>query len=311
LLGGCGRASSSEACATDGKYVFLVAGLDDAAENTDVLFCIGIDPTLGTVNVCQIPRDTYYNFGKSQNKINQVFSSARSAGASEDVAMNALKGELSQSLGANFDGYIALKLDGFLKLVDALGGVEITLSSPMNIEIDGMEPIHLVAGVNHIDSKKAEGFVRYRQGYVTQDLGRIDAQKIFINAIFYKLSKASSLPVLLKLAKVMQENSLTDVKFSQLVGLLFSGGTRIKESRFVTLAGEALTSREGISYYALNKSASEEIVGNYLFSFGGFDKNSKFLNQNEEDFLKIYRMENFKYKEYTNETLKDLSLSNR
>lgn len=311
LLGGCARAASSEACGSDGKYVFLVAGLDDAAQNTDVLFSIGIDTSLGVVNVCQIPRDTYYGFGKSQNKINQVFSSARSAGYSEGEAMKALKDELALSLAVDFDGYIAIDLDAFLKLVDALGGIEITLSSPMTIEIDGMEPVYLNAGVNHIDSKKAEGFVRYRQGYVTQDLGRMDAQKIFLNAIFYKLSKSASLPVLMRLAGIMQESSVTDVKLSQLVGLLFSGGTRIKESRFVTLAGEAVGSKEGISYYALNRGASEEIVGKYLFSKGDFDKNHRFLNQNEDEFLEIYSRDNFKYKEYTNETVKDISLQNR
>ena len=52
LLGGCARPASSEACGSDGKYVFLVAGLDDAAQNTDVLFSIGIDTALGVVNVC-------------------------------------------------------------------------------------------------------------------------------------------------------------------------------------------------------------------------------------------------------------------
>ena len=45
------------------KILYFVAGFDDAAENTDVLFTVGFDKTEKKIFVAQIPRDTYYNFG--------------------------------------------------------------------------------------------------------------------------------------------------------------------------------------------------------------------------------------------------------
>ena len=50
------------------KYVFLVAGFDDAAENTDVLFTVSYDAKSSEVRVAKIPRDTYFAFGKVQNR---------------------------------------------------------------------------------------------------------------------------------------------------------------------------------------------------------------------------------------------------
>ncbi len=307
----CAPRVGSKECASDGKYVYLVAGLDDAAQNTDVLFCIGIDTVMGDVYVCQIPRDTYYNFGKSQNKINQIFSSARSEGLDEYASMKRLTSTLGASLGVDFDGYIAVGVSAFGNIVDALGGVELTLSYPMTIELDGEEPIYLHAGTNYIDSKAAEGFVRFRKGYVTADLGRMDAQKIFLNAIFHKLSRVATLPVLLKLAGILQASSFTDVKLTQLVGILFSGGNTSKASYFVTLPGDAVMSTGGVSYYSLCRDAAAKIAGKYLFSENEFDREFKFLKWDDEEFAKIYNSEDIYYKEYSNETVKDIPLSKR
>ena len=62
------------------RYVYLVAGFDEVAENTDVLFTVSYDANTNTGYVAQIPRDTYYNFGKSQNKINQIYATLISEG---------------------------------------------------------------------------------------------------------------------------------------------------------------------------------------------------------------------------------------
>ena len=62
---------------SDDNYLYLIAGFDDAAENTDVLFTIGYEKSTNTTKIAQIPRDTYVNFGASQNKINQYFATKR------------------------------------------------------------------------------------------------------------------------------------------------------------------------------------------------------------------------------------------
>ena len=69
---GCApRTNKASANYNKDKYVFLVAGFDEAAENTDVLFTVSYDADKSEARVAQIPRDTYFAFGKVQNKINQ------------------------------------------------------------------------------------------------------------------------------------------------------------------------------------------------------------------------------------------------
>ncbi len=310
ILVGCTARPKNESCMANGKYLFLVAGLDEAGQNTDVLFTVGIDTAASEVYVCQIPRDTYFNFGKSQNKINQIFSSQRSEGKTELDSMKRLRESLTLTLGADFDGYIAITVESFLKIVDALGGIEITLSSPMTIELDGEEPIYLKEGVNTVDSKAAVGFVRFRKGYATQDLGRIDAQKIFLNAIFAKLSKSVTLPTLLRLAGILQSGAFSDLKLISLVQMLFTsrnpdGAT----SHFVTLPGEAVLSSSGVSYYAVNRLTGSQVTSRYMFATKPFDLDKKMLKPDEAEFSRVYFSTDLKFAEYSNETVKDIPLS--
>ena len=55
----------------------LFFGLDDAAMNTDVICFASFDPENNTIAFVQLPRDTYYNFGGTQNKINQLYPKLR------------------------------------------------------------------------------------------------------------------------------------------------------------------------------------------------------------------------------------------
>ena len=207
MLSSCGRKTVDTANGDDGKMLFLIAGLDEAAENTDVLFTLGVHMAENRTYIAQLPRDTYINFGKSQNKINQIYSSERAIGTAPDVAMQNLISKLSYTLGCEFDGYIAVNLATVKDIVDAVGGIDIELKSDMTIRIDGEKPIELKAGKNHINGDVAQGFVRFREGYISADLGRIDAQKIFLNSLFAKISSGISLPSLFSLAKIFEKNS--------------------------------------------------------------------------------------------------------
>ena len=72
--------------------------------------------------------------------------------------------------------------------MDNLSGIEIDLPYDMDYEDSSQNlSIHLKAGKQTLGGKEALGFLRYRSGYVTGDLGRIDAQKLFLNAFINRL----------------------------------------------------------------------------------------------------------------------------
>ena len=80
-------------------YSYLAIGHDDASGNTDVLALISYNAHINHISVVRIPRDTYYNSGYYQNKINQIYPSLLSEGKTREEAYEILTDTLSHALG--------------------------------------------------------------------------------------------------------------------------------------------------------------------------------------------------------------------
>ena len=292
------------------RSTFLVAGFDDAAENTDVLFTMSYDPSENTAYIAQIPRDTYFEFGKSQNKINQIYASLKASGISSDAALKNASDMIGEAFGVTFDGYIGITIDTFTEIVDAIGGVDIEVSDNMVLSLDGdEEDLILYHGNNHINGREAEKFVRYRSGYITGDLGRIDAQKIFLNSLFKKLTKDMTLPVLINLVNTFQNKAVTNIKASDVMPLLLSGFKKEnKKSFYVTVPGEAAMGLNGISYYVLNRKSAAEIASKYMYATVKFDSKRIFCDFKSDVFKNIYEDDSIGYIEYSNDHINDLRI---
>ena len=154
-------------------YNFLLLGQDEAAGLTDVVILAHVEA--GRMCMAQIPRDTYLRYTDQNYK--KINGAVKSGGAA------ALCEALEQALPVVIDGYVLLDLDCVRDAVDLLGGVEIDVPCDMDYEdpTQGLS-IHLKKGRTHLSGAEAVHFVRYRAGYVRGDLGRVDAQKLFLAA---------------------------------------------------------------------------------------------------------------------------------
>jgi LCP family protein required for cell wall assembly len=91
--------------------------------------------------------------------------------------------------GIKPDHYVEVKLDGFKKIVDALGGVTICATKPLNDPIfhnaSGWHGsgLHLPAGTSVMMGTQALAFVRARNLDATADVGRMNRQHAFISSI--------------------------------------------------------------------------------------------------------------------------------
>ena len=310
LLASCAkRVQNTNGSVETGRSIYLFAGFDDAAENTDVLFLLSFDRDEKQASVLQIPRDTYVNFGKSQNKINQIFSSARSEGKTATEAMSILKSKISDIFGVCIDGYIALTTAAFRDIVDALGGVEVALPSDFVLkDEDGKGEITLSAGVHLLNGEMAERFVRYRKGYVMGDVGRMDAQKLFLNALVNRLGKGAGIQEAVAILGAMWREVKTDLSVADVIEFAAKNSAVIRESRirYATLPGEAVAAPSGVWYYVANKKSAQELAKDYLFSKSEFDKAGALYDPSNLAFENVYRDGGITYKEYTGQTLSDL-----
>lgn len=281
-------------------YNILVLGHDRAAMLTDVFMLVNIDNRDGSITIMQIPRDTWIsdhtgpdgNFHYvATNKINAVFSTYYSyhrytEGMEESKAYNeallSLTSVLEENLFINIDYSLIMDLDGFQSIVDILGGVDLYVEQAMYYsDPDQGLYINIPAGQQTLNGAQAEGFVRYRYGYLTADLGRQNAQKQFMTALF---SKAKST---LSLSNVDKLTSIADAIYTYIdtdmsaADILFFAKSLLKcdlsQMNMMTMPGNLAS-----GYYVVNREAVYGVI-NTSFNLGetdipeaAFDSNAVF-----------------------------------
>ena len=276
----------------------LVTGSDRTSGLTDVIMLVSINRRDKTVAVMQIPRDTYaaYTDG-SYRKLN---------GAYGRLGADGLCAFISDSFGVPIDRYLMLSPNALIGVVDAIGGVEINLERPMYYSdpAQGLY-ISLKAGRQTLDGKTAEQFIRYRSGYADGDLGRIDAQKLFMCALIQKAKEGADALKLVRLASALIGKTETNITLSDAAELAEDAAELdMKDVAFFTAPGEAAVAKNsGASYYSLSSKAMAEVLSKYFGADGSdFDGQGVFLNKNYDSFAEIYRGYS-PYKVYTGENM--------
>lgn len=294
----------------EGSYNFLVMGHDRAALLTDVIMLINYNINTSSVTLMQFPRDTYVSYDVPTHKINATFSTyynqALSEGKDQETArlsaLESVADMFEESLGITIYKSAVMNLDGFSGIVDALGGVEVNVPSDLYYSdpAQGLY-INLRAGYQTLNGEQAEQFVRYRAGYLQADLGRENAQKIFMSAFIQKAKNSiniSNVGTLTNIATEIINNLTTNITVSDMVYFAksFLGGVSLSNINMMTVPGSALSNEYGGSYYVINRNALLDIVSaNYnttdisdsIFK-QNFDKNIYFTDLNSNAFTNAY-----------------------
>ncbi|MFF4369379.1 LCP family protein [Streptomyces sp. NPDC001594] len=123
--------------------------------------------------------------------------------------------------GLRMDHYLELDFNGFKKVVDALGGVDITLTRPLKDRASGID---LKAGRHHVDGERSLALVRTRSAVGDGgDLGRIQLQQAFLKALLAQVGSAGTLgnPArLLAVADTATKAMTTDSKLAGATALV-------------------------------------------------------------------------------------------
>lgn len=240
--------SSSSLKTRDGVYTVLLAGTFEDG-NTDTIMVVTFDTKEKKVDIMGIPRDTTTLWNGNQCKINSIYG----RGGGGEKGMQELQKEISTLVGFKPNNYAMLKMSGFKKLVDAIGGVEFDV--PMRMyHYDGKNTIDLQKGVQVLNGDKALQLVRFR-GYSSNnkagvdhdDFGRIQMQQRFIVAVFKKMVNLGSLTKINEYVQIASESiDPTDLELKNM--LWFADkllGVNSEDINFCTLP----TKTSGQGYY--------------------------------------------------------------
>lgn len=156
----------------------LILGIDRTTEGdigrSDTMILVSARPFAGRIDMLSIPRDLWVPIpGYSESRINaaHAFGEATRAGYGPHLALQTIR----EDFDVNVAHYLRIRLEGFADVIDALGGVDITLDAP--------ESIYPV-GTHHLNGEQALAFVRDRTG---DDFFRMAHGQKFILAIGKKM----------------------------------------------------------------------------------------------------------------------------
>jgi LCP family protein required for cell wall assembly len=231
---------------------------NDAPYLTDSIMAVTIDPASSRVAMVSIPRDLVVHMNLQSNpnriwtnKINAAYEvpfvdiiccvasqyQGRAGGG------YAAEHEVTKVTGITFDRYIAVDFVAFRDMVNALGGVDICLSTALDDEEypaygGGYHPIHFQAGCQHLTGEQALQIARSRhavQAAQSSDFGRARRQQDIMQAIKKKATTVNGFAKAPQLLSALQNNINTDMTLSDMKAI-YDWGKNLPDSSIIRVA---------------------------------------------------------------------------
>lgn len=197
----------------------LIVGCDEVENHgrADTIVFLSISPKTKDALILSIPRDTRVEIpGRGMDKINHAYAFGGEKLLSKTV---------SQFLDEPLHFYAVVDFEGFVSIIDELGGVEIDIEKEMHyVDKAGGVDINLFPGKQILNGKKALDYIRFRYDKLG-DLGRIKRQQKLAMALIYKIMNFNSIakiPVLTEGVKGFIETNI-NVQDAIVLANLFKG----------------------------------------------------------------------------------------
>ena len=254
---------------TDGRMTVLLIGTDAGFGRTgaraDSMNIASIDIKTGRVAMFGLPRNTVNTpLGPKTAKalgmktypdlLNSLYTSGAKhpeiASDGSDPGAAAVMETASIILGIKIDYYVVVDMMGLVDMVNALGGIDISLKTALHITYAplnaGEEKKSYVfnVGVNHLDGLEALAFARDRSD--STDYVRMGRQRCVIMAMLYQKSVSSLTLHFPAIASALEKSVRTNIPLSALTDVI-KLRSKVKTSNMITVG---FTPPDWISGYA-------------------------------------------------------------
>jgi LCP family protein required for cell wall assembly len=189
--GGPTPAAAPPASSAGTSFTVLLMGSDDDSKFqadsvlTQSMILVRITPATRHVTMLSIPRDLWVPLSSGGTaKIDAAYSYG---GAPLAVAT------VERNFGIRVDDWVWVGLRGLVKLIDYLGGVDVTTSNPVlddfyPADLENADPysykrVLVLPGPQHLDGLHAMEYVRSRHGDIQEDFGRSQRQQQVLLAL--------------------------------------------------------------------------------------------------------------------------------
>ncbi|AHB41799.1 cell envelope-related transcriptional attenuator [candidate division SR1 bacterium RAAC1_SR1_1] len=180
---------------------------------------------LGAVTMISVPRDFYVTNKETRvfGRINEVFSRGVGRKHEFDTGAKAMIGQLEEVIGVKIPYYALIDFEGFKKVIDTLGGIEIDVPKVIHdttypTENMGYMTLHVNTGVQLFSGERALMYARSRHS--TSDFDRSLRQQQIMKAIVTKFMQQGLKPTKIKqLYADYTAMVKTNISLDEMIGL--------------------------------------------------------------------------------------------
>ncbi len=234
----------------------LILGLDsrDAIMRSDTIMLLSLNRNTDEITIFSIPRDMRVEIpGYGKEKINHAYAYGE-VGLTKQAVENFLDIEVHHYLSTDFEG--------FVNIVDFLGGVEVEIEKRKRYYAADVT-IELDPGQKVLDGDKALQYVRFRSDE-DGDLGRVKRQQTVLRKLIQELLAFRNVFNIPRVMPELAENVKTDLDLNQAVDLAKRlRNVEVEEINTYTLPGN-VGYVEGISYVLPIEEEIRELVDRYI-----------------------------------------------
>lgn len=229
----------------------LILGVDERANDrgrSDTMIVLSVNPGKKQVLMFNIPRDTRTDIvgHNTVDKINHAY-----AFGGVDMSVNTVE----QFLGVPIHYYMKVDMEGFAKIIDLVGGVDV--NNPFAFDYEGQR---YDQGNIHLDGVAALGFSRMRYDDPKGDLGRNDRQREVLKQMLKNTMQFSSVLHIQNMLDELGTHVRTDVTFDEMKELLLEYRNDLESVDTVEIKGKG-EKINGIYYYIVDQQERDRIHG--------------------------------------------------
>ncbi|MFO7700762.1 MAG: LCP family protein [Acidimicrobiia bacterium] len=165
--------------------------------------------------------------------LNEVYGKTRdwttTYGKEVDPGLAALRDIVGHLLDIDIDYYVMVEMAGFVRTIDAIGGVDVYVKEPYHVKVSSPEEglpkavIHVEPGMNTLSGSEALAYTRWRIG--SSDYSRMGRQRCVIKAAATQADTVTLVRSFPKLLRLMKEYVTTDIPVAFLPDLVKIAGT--------------------------------------------------------------------------------------
>ena len=219
----------------DKPFTVLLMGVDSTSDvlnanqafNGDTLMLISFNPHTLNATVFSIPRDTYVPIACLKGESSKINSSAA-------YGSTCVINTIENLVDIKIDYYVKINFKGVVDLVNALGGIDITVPDKINFceqnskrSKKAQDLQCIKSGYQHMDGEKALAFARHRHTLPAGDFQRVQHQQLVVEGIANSAKNLKNVDAFFKVLDSISANIDTNMSTNQMMNLYNVGKTMI------------------------------------------------------------------------------------